>query len=218
MTESQAELRSRLSRGLESLEIPSDSQQQDKLLAFIHLLGKWNRVYNLTAINEPSKIVTHHILDSLSIVPFINGHRILDIGAGAGLPGIPLAIMLTGIEFTLIDSNSKKSRFMQQAMAELDMKNVTVEQVRVEQYNPGNLFDTVISRAFASLEKIAKLSAPLCVDDGLILAMKGVYPEQEIESISKSFEIKAVHKIQVPGIDAERNVILINSTNSHNLN
>lgn len=218
MSDLPAELKNQLTSGLASLGIACEEQQQIKLLSFIDLLSKWNRVYNLTAIKEPARILTHHILDSLSIAPFIAGQRILDIGAGAGLPGIPLAIVLPGREFFLIDSNNKKSRFMQQARSELNLDNVNVEHSRVEHYMPDILFDTVISRAFASLDKIAKLSAPHCTEDGLILAMKGVYPEQEIKEISNSFEIKAVHKIIVPGIDAERNLIVINSTNSHNLN
>lgn len=207
-----------LTDGLSRLGISLTDDQQVKLLSFVDLLIKWNRVYNLTAVRKPQQIITHHLLDSLSVVPYIHGDRIADVGAGAGLPGIPMAILFPDKLFTLIDSNGKKTRFMQQATTELALNNIEVQHIRVEQLQPDELFDTVISRAFASLEKIAKLSCHLCSTTGVILAMKGLYPEQELVEVAKSFEIKAVHRLFVPGLDAERHLIVIKSTNSHKLN
>lgn len=191
--------------GLKSLNLPLNEDKIEQLLAFIKLMEKWNKAYNLTAIRDREDMVRLHLLDSLAIVPFIEGKRVIDIGTGAGLPGIPLAIYLPEIEFVLLDSNAKKTRFVQQAILELKLKNASVCHNRVEQYNPEKSFDTVITRAFASLSDIVELTAHLLGKDGVLLAMKGqasVIPTLE----SAKTELFPVN---VPGITAERCLVRI---------
>ncbi|NOZ53348.1 MAG: 16S rRNA (guanine(527)-N(7))-methyltransferase RsmG [Gammaproteobacteria bacterium] len=187
-----------------------------RLLAFVNLLSKWNRVYNLTAVRDPAEMIKRHLLDSLSILPYLKGVSVIDVGAGAGLPGIPLAIALPDVRFVLLDSNNKKTRFMQQAKIELQLHNVTVVCCRVEQYRDNTefskqniTFDTVISRAFSSLTTLTRLAGHLCDANGRFLAMKGIYPEKELAEISKPFEINAVHEIQVPSLNESRYLIEI---------
>lgn len=211
-------LQQQLCEGLTALDVSLNDQQQSQLLDFVALLLKWNRVYNLTSIHEAEEILHRHILDSLSVLGYLFGHRFIDIGAGAGLPGIPLAIALPETEWVLLDSNSKKTRFMQQAKTELALGNVTVINDRVENYHDDQLFDAVISRAFASLQKMANWSAHLLKENGLLLAMKGSYPEQEISELAKSFEIKAVHKIEYTGLQADRYLLEIMLAKSQNRN
>jgi 16S rRNA (guanine527-N7)-methyltransferase len=177
----------------------------EQLLGFIKLIEKWNKAYNLTAIRDREAMVRLHILDSLAIVPFIEGKRVIDIGTGAGLPGIPLAIYLPEIEFTLLDSNAKKTRFVQQAILELKLKNVSVCHNRVEHYHPEKSFDTVITRAFASLSDIVDLTAHLLSKDGALLAMKGQAPDvPKLESAKIT-----LIPVNVPGITAERCLVRI---------
>lgn len=208
------ELISLLQQGLRSLAVELTDDQQAKLVAFVDLLHKWNRVYNLTAVRDPRHMLERHILDSLSVLPYLQGTRIVDLGAGAGLPGIPLAIALPEHQFVLVDSNRKKTRFMQQVKAELELSQVEVVCERAENYYPEQLFDSVISRAFTSLQQMADWASHLIVPDGVMLAMKGHYPETEIAELSKSFEIKAVHKIDYPGLDAVRFLIEISRAKS----
>jgi len=211
-------LHDHLGEGLKALGVGLTDQQQSSLIDFVFLLIKWNKVYNLTAIRDPLKVLDRHILDSLSVLPYLNGNRLIDIGAGAGLPGIPLAIALTEHRFVLLDSNRKKTRFMQQAKAELALNNIFVVHSRVENYEPDQLFDAVISRAFASLKKMAQWSSHLVNENGVLYAMKGSYPEQEISELANSFEIKAVHKIEYPGLDADRYLLEIMLPKSQNQN
>ncbi len=195
-----------LKQGLQELNISSDENKIESLLAFIKLIEKWNKAYNLTAVREQENMVRLHILDSLAVMPFIQGHRVADIGTGAGLPGIPLAIFSPDVEFTLVDSNSKKTRFVQQAILELKLKNVKVIYSRVENIQADTLFSTVIMRAFASLEDIMRLSWHLIDKEGILLAMKGQKPDQELDKIAQPYSIIPVH---VPGIEAERCLIQI---------
>jgi len=212
------QLQLRLQKGLQALDIALSDEQQLKLLAFIDLLVKWNRVYNLTAVRDPIKILDRHILDSLTVLPYLHGSRFIDVGAGAGIPGIPLAIAQHDKHFVLLDSNRKKTRFMQQAKTELELNNVEVISDRVENYKPDQPFDAVISRAFASLEKMALWCCHLINEKGVLLAMKGGYPEQEISELANSFEIKAVHKIDYAGLNADRYLLEIVLPKSQNLN
>ncbi len=175
------------------------------------MLLKWNKVYNLTAITAPQKIITHHLLDSLAVLPYVQGDNVIDVGCGGGLPGIMLAIMLPEKQFVLLDSNSKKTRFVKQVVIELRLKNVTVEHCRVEQYQPVHLFDVVLSRAFASLPDMLVWCAHLRNKDGIFLAMKGTSPQQEREQLPDGFRILGQHQLTVPGLDAERHVVLIDS-------
>ena len=191
--------------GLESLNLSIDEDKVEQLLGFIKLLEKWNKAYNLTAIRDREDMVRLHLLDSLAIVPFIEGKRVIDIGTGAGLPGIPLAIYLPDIEFVLLDSNAKKTRFVQQAIIDLKLGNVSVCHNRVEQYHPERGFDTAITRAFASLSDIVQLTAHLLNKDGVLLAMKGQAPDVlELESA-----ITTLIPVNVPGITAERCLVRI---------
>lgn len=195
--------------GLESLNLSLPEDKIVQLLDFIKLIEKWNKAYNLTAIRDREAMVSLHILDSLATVPFIEGKRVIDIGTGAGLPGIPLAIYLPEIEFTLLDSNAKKTRFVQQAILELKLKNVSVCHNRVEQYHPEKNFDTVITRAFAGLSDIVELTAHLLNKDGVLLAMKGQIPEVPKLESAKTELIP----VNVPGISAERCLVKIQLIN-----
>lgn len=198
-----------LSQGLETLAIPCPEEIKRQLLAFIDLLDKWNRVYNLTAIRDKEKMVTHHILDSLSVAPFLTGVDVLDVGSGAGLPGVPLALVSPERQFVLIDSNAKKTRFLQQAKAELGITNLTIETVRVEQYHPVKAFDTVLSRAFASISQFLLTAGALCKPGGAIIAMKGDYPTAELQEIPPGYFLKAVLAVDVPYLDAQRHMVKI---------
>jgi 16S rRNA (guanine527-N7)-methyltransferase len=179
------------------------------LLAFIKLIEKWNKAYNLTAIRDREEMARLHILDSLAILPHIEGERIIDIGTGAGLPGIPLAICLPGISFTLLDSNAKKTRFVQQVVLELKLKNVAVLHSRVENYHPEQPYDAVLARAFAGLSDIVKLTAHLLGKYGVLLAMKGQNLEAELAEITTK---KSVIRVSVPGTDVERCLVRIESS------
>jgi 16S rRNA (guanine527-N7)-methyltransferase len=196
--------RQTLCQGLEALQLPLNELQIEQLLKFIKLIEKWNKAYNLTAVRDLQEMVGVHLLDSLAILPYIKASTIADIGTGAGLPGIPLAIALPDCQFTLVDSNSKKTRFVQQAVLELQLKNVEVVHSRVELLKPKNLFSTVISRAFASMPDILALTQHLQADDGILLAMKGQVPAQELAELSETYRVIPV---LVPGIDAERCLI-----------
>jgi len=195
-----------LVNGIAALHLNATDEQVDQLLDFIKLIEKWNKAYNLTAIRNREEMARLHILDSLAIVPHIEGKRIIDIGTGAGLPGIPLAICLPGIDFMLLDSNAKKTRFVQQAILELKLKNVEVLHSRVEDYHPEQGYDAVLTRAFASLPDIVKLTSHLLSKDGVLLAMKGQNLDAELAQITAQ---KSVIAVSVPGVDVERCLIRI---------
>ncbi|MGE5792796.1 MAG: 16S rRNA (guanine(527)-N(7))-methyltransferase RsmG [Bacteroidota bacterium] len=198
-----------LRRGLLALGVASSDEQVARLERYLALLEKWNRVYNLTAIREPERMVTHHLLDSLAILPHVRGPRVLDVGSGAGLPGIPLAIASPGLAVTLLDSNHKKVAFLQQAIAELQLANATVVAQRVESWQTGERFETVVSRAFADLGEFVSAAARLLAPGGTIAAMKGVHPHDEIERLPAGFRVRAVLKLDVPLLDAERHLVLV---------
>jgi 16S rRNA (guanine527-N7)-methyltransferase len=197
----------RLSEGISALDIPSTQEQQRKLLAFLRLIDKWNRVYNLTAIRDLRTGVDLHLLDSLTVWPYLRGERIIDVGTGAGLPGIPLAIMSGSRHFVLLDSNAKKTRFVQQAVIELGLPNVEVITTRVEDYRPERAFDTVVTRAYASLADILAKTRRLLIPRGVILAQKGQLPEKEVQSV-KHCTVRT-HKLTIPGLDVERHLVEI---------
>ena len=192
--------------GLASLNINIESDIINKLLAFIMLMEKWNKTYNLTAIRNRHDMVQLHLLDSLAMLPHVAGRRIIDVGTGAGLPGIPLALCMPDTQFTLLDSNIKKTRFVQQAVLELKLKNVKVCHNRVEQFKPDELYDVIITRAFASLPDIVVLTQHLLADDGVLLAMKAQMPHQELQEAGA---VGSIIDIKVPGVDAERCLIKI---------
>lgn len=197
-----------LRQGIAALALDIDEVALGKLVDYIHLLSKWNKIYNLTAVREPSQMVTRHLLDSLSIVPYIKGPNVLDVGTGAGLPGIPLALVLRNYKFVLLDSSSKKTRFITQAIAELGIANVVVETARVEDYRPTQGFDTIVSRAFAKISDMLAATGHLCQPAGQWLAMKGAYPEQELQELPKQLAATC-HALRVPGLDEQRHVVTV---------
>lgn len=202
-----------LSSGLSELGLDCSNTVQTRLHDYVLLLDKWNRVYNLTAVRNPAEMMTRHILDSLAIWPYLQGKRLLDVGTGAGLPGIPLAIVsqeqVPERQFVLLDSNSKKTRFVQQTIAELGLSNVQVVHARAEDYHPGQLFDVVVSRAFASISDMLKFTGQHCSASGVILAMKGTDPAEELQQLPAGFRVEAVHPVQVPGLQGQRHLVCI---------
>ncbi len=198
-----------LGDGLNALDITIESGVQEILVEYLQLLAKWNRAYNLTAVRDPKQMVTRHILDSLSIVKHVKGDFILDIGSGAGLPGIPLALCLPDYDFTLLDSNGKKTRFMTQAVKDLGIDNVSVIKSRVEDYEPDVLFDTVVARAFSSIINLVRESVHLCKPKGQILSMKGTYPVAELDELPRANEMVEVLRLDVPGVSAERHLAIV---------
>lgn len=198
-----------LSRGLEALRVVPTPAQVRKLLDYLELIRKWNRVYNLTALREPAQLLTHHVLDSLAAAPHLLGDRIVDVGSGAGLPGIPLAIVMPEVRVTLLDANQKKSAFQKQAAIELALTNVEVVNARAEAWRPAALFDVVISRAFAELARFVALAGHLCGRGGVLAAMKGQHPRAELESLPAAFRVTAVVPLDVPGLGAERHLVFM---------
>ncbi|WP_404359567.1 16S rRNA (guanine(527)-N(7))-methyltransferase RsmG [Methylotuvimicrobium sp. KM1] len=199
--------RKRLQAGLDELNLTLGDEQIDRLLSFIGLIDKWNKAFNLTSIRDQEAMVSLHLLDSLAVLPYVTGQKVIDIGTGAGLPGIPLAVCRPDKTFTLLDSNSKKTRFVQQAVLELKLTNVQVCHGRVEDFASEHLFDTVITRAFTNLPDMLKMTGHLIAPGGVLLAMKGQYPEQELQQIGDG---ATVIPIRVPGIEAQRCLIKIN--------
>ena len=198
-----------LQRGCDALELTLDSQQHALLLDYLGLLAKWNKAYNLTAVRDEAQMVTRHLLDSLVIAPHIRGRRLLDVGTGAGLPGIPLAILFPEREFHLLDSNGKKTRFLFQVKTALRLDNMVVHHARVESFTADQPFEVVLSRAFASLGDMVDGCHHLLAPDGRFLAMKGAYPAHELEVVSTQYELKAVYPLVVPGLAEQRHLVEI---------
>ncbi|MDM8547115.1 16S rRNA (guanine(527)-N(7))-methyltransferase RsmG [Candidatus Venteria ishoeyi] len=193
------------------LDLPENIVQH--LSQYLDLLEKWNRTYNLTAIREREKMISHHVQDALVVLPTLDKRHkaqlsILDIGTGAGIPGLILALARSDWRLTLLDSNSKKTRFLVQAVAQLGLKNVTVEHQRIEQWQAGkNHFDIVISRAYSSLRQFYQDAQPHCASNGLMIAMKGKIPEEELQHLSVAQDELSIEALNIPGLDAERHLI-----------
>lgn len=198
-----------LNKGLARLGLLSDDAMAKQLLDYLALLQKWNKVYNLISRQENDNLVVRHLLDSLSVLPYINGVHVIDVGSGAGLPGIPLAIACPQRHFTLLDSNSKKARFRNQAVIELGLRNVTVVDARVETYQPAQAFDTVITRAFAQIAEMLAVAGHLAAPGGRFLAMKGVNPAEELVELPDNYRLEALHTLSVPYLNAERHLAVI---------
>jgi 16S rRNA (guanine527-N7)-methyltransferase len=198
-----------LNAGLAQLKCVLDVGQQQQLLDYLALLARWNRAYNLTAVRDPARMMPLHLLDSLSIRPFLDGERVLDVGTGAGLPGIPLAVAEPRRQFVLLDSNGKKTRFVLQAVTTLGLQNVEVVQSRVEHYKSDSLFDTIMSRAFATLADFIQGCSHLLAPQGQLLAMKGKHPADELASLPDGWQCAAEHELVVPGVEAERRLLKI---------
>lgn len=194
-------LRQQLDIGLEQLGLVLPQPVREQLLAYRELLGQWNRAYNLTAVRDPAEQVQKHLLDSLAVLPWLQGMRVLDVGTGAGLPGIPLALACPDRQFTLLDSLGKRLRFLFQVKKTLGLDNVTLIESRIEAYRPEVGFDTVISRAFASLADFARLSGHCLAESGCLLAMKADCPAAELSALPKPFIVGAIHPLPaLPGV------------------
>jgi len=197
-----------LADGLSRMHIALDETRLALLLDYLALMMKWNRAFNLTAINDPDQVVPRQILDSLSILHLLQGQCILDVGSGAGLPGIPLAIASPERCFTLLDSNGKKTRFLYQVKTELSLDNVEVVRIRAEVYHPSPRFDTVVSRAFAGMDKMMKLTSHLMAPGGCLLAMKGRVPEKEIKALKNEGADVDIVTLEVPWTEGSRHAIV----------
>lgn len=198
-----------LAAGLRALDIALPATVQAQLLAYAAFLEKWNRTYSLTALRDPALAVSHHLLDSLAILPYVDAASLLDVGSGGGQPGIPLAIARPELAVTLVDSNSKKTAFLQQAAIELGLKNVQVVTARVETFAPAAPFAAITSRAFAELADFVALTRHLLAPGGAWLAMKGVRPDAEMNKLPADVAVAAVHRLDVPGVDGERHLVVI---------
>jgi 16S rRNA (guanine527-N7)-methyltransferase len=196
-----------LQLGVAQMGIPIDMEAQSKLLDYLALLHKWNKVYNLTAIREPQQMVSHHLLDSLVVMPYLWPGRWLDVGCGAGLPGVVLAIAKPDWRFTMLDSNSKKIGFVQQAIIELGLRNATVQCVRVENWHPEERFDGIISRAYAELGDFLNSTRHLVAEHGRWVAMKGA-PEKELAGMPSGCKAERFIPLQVPGLQAARSLVI----------
>jgi 16S rRNA (guanine527-N7)-methyltransferase len=199
-----------LAEGLAAQGLDLTQEKQQKLLDYLALLSKWNRVHNLTAVRDPEEMVTLHLLDSLSVLPHLTGRRLIDVGSGGGLPGIPLAIARPDLQVTSLDSSHKKIAFQRQAKVELGLGNLEVVCGRVEQYRPADQFDMVVSRAFSDLAEFVRLTAHLRAENGLWLAMKGVYPYDELAQINGL--TAEVLQLNVPGLEAQRHLVLLKAS------
>jgi 16S rRNA (guanine527-N7)-methyltransferase len=203
-------LRDRLDEGLKSLGIDLNDAKREQLLQYIALLDKWNKVYNLTAVREPERMIGLHILDSLTVLTHLGTHsNIIDVGTGGGLPGIPLAVAAPDMQITMLDTIAKKTTFVRQAIGDLGLKNAEVVTGRVEHYLPAIKFDRVISRAFAELKDFVEGAGHLCAEGGAMLAMKGVYPHDEISRLPDGFVAKQVIALNVPGVEGQRHLVVI---------
>ena len=200
-----AALRPPLESGLAELAL--DPALSALLLDYLALLARWNRTYNLTAVRDPAKMVTLHLLDSLAMHPHLQPGALADLGTGPGLPGIPLALARPDVQVTLVESNGKKARFLREAARQLKLANVSVAESRIEAFKPAATFDAITARALATLPLILELGGHLPGPDGRLLAMKGVLPNDEIAALPAGWRVAAVHPLRVPGLDAERHLV-----------
>ena len=193
--------------GARALALDLDEAQLAKLVAHLDLLDDWNTRMNLTAIRDRPSQLTKHLLDSLTVLPYLQGERVVDVGSGAGFPGIPLAIVAPRRHFTLVESTGKKCRFLEHVRDTLELGNVEVVQARAERYQPEVRFDTVIARAVGPIADLVKVAGPLVVGGGRLLAMKGRYPEAELAAKLNGWKVAAVHPLTVPGLAEERHLV-----------
>jgi 16S rRNA (guanine527-N7)-methyltransferase len=201
-----------LAAGVAALGLDVEDAIQARLLAYLTLLEKWNRTHNLTAIRDPLGMLRHHLLDSLAVLPLLPDHpglRLIDIGSGGGLPGIPLALVRSTWQVTLLDSSQKKSAFLRQLAAELHLPNVEVATARAESFAPAKLFEVAIARALSDLAQFAAWAAHLLAPGGQLFAMKGAYPREEIAALPQNIRVLATYTLEVPGLAAERHLVIM---------
>ena len=198
-----------LASGLNDLGLTLSPVQQQQLLTYIQLLQKWNRVYNLTAMTDLDQMISHHLLDSLAVLPFIEGQRILDVGSGAGLPGIPLAVALPAHRFTLLDSLAKRTQFLSHVVRRLGLGNVEVVQARMQTYRSAHQFDTITARAVATCREIVEKTQSLCHTSGQWVLLKGQAPEKECEDLPVNTAVLKIRPLFVPGLDKARHCVQI---------
>ncbi|HEX8545258.1 MAG TPA: 16S rRNA (guanine(527)-N(7))-methyltransferase RsmG [Pseudomonas sp.] len=201
-----------LSRGAQELGVNLSEGQHTQLLAYLALLIKWNKAYNLTAVRNPDEMVSRHLLDSLSVVPFIAGPRWLDVGSGGGMPGIPLAILFPEMKVTVLDSNGKKTRFLTQVKLELKLDNLEVIHSRAESYQPAVPFTGIVSRAFSSLEDFTGWTRHMGDTDTRWLAMKGLHPADELVALPADFYLDSAQALTVPGCQGQRHLLILRRT------
>lgn len=202
-------LHQQLTSLLAQTDIVLTEHQQHQLVQYVELLDKWNKAYNLTSVRDPSEMVVKHIMDSLMVAPHLNGKHYIDVGTGPGLPGIVLAIALPNTQFVLLDSLGKRVRFLMQVKHALGLDNVTPVQSRVEEYQPSVKLDGVLSRAFASLQDMVQWCEHLIDDSGRFVALKGQFPEQELESLPVGIHFEQKISLEVPDLNAERHLIIL---------
>lgn len=202
-----------LQAGLDQLSLTLPKNIQTKMIEFIYLLQKWNQKINLTAIDGLSQMVIYHLLDSLTVAPYLQGERILDVGTGAGLPGIPLALSFPKKQFVLLEKNHKKVSFLIQVKSMLPLDNVEIVASRVENYHTEKCFDAIIFRAVGKIKALIEQSTHLCCDDGKFLLMKGAYPEKELQAIESPSKVIS---LKVPGMQAKRHLIIIKAGSRSN--
>jgi 16S rRNA (guanine527-N7)-methyltransferase len=196
-----------LAAGAQAIGIAVDSARCEALLSLVDELELGNAQFNLTAIRDRLGMLHKHVLDSLTLQPYLRGTRVADIGTGAGFPGLPLAIVDPERSFTLVEATGKKARFAEQTAQRLHLENIQIVHARAESYRPFELYDTVVARALASLADFAAYAGHLCAPGGRLLAMKGKRPDEEISALPKTFRVLAVHRLKVPGLDDERHLV-----------
>ena len=202
-------MKAKLENLLTQAEIQLTDRQKDQLIQLVQLLNKWNKAYNLTSVRDPQEMLVKHILDSIVVSPYLQGDRFIDVGTGPGLPGLPLAIINPTKQFVLLDSLGKRISFIRNAVRELGLTNVEPVLSRVEEYQPEQKFDGVLSRAFASLKDMTDWCHHLPKQDGYFYALKGIYHEDEVQELDEKFEVKDVITLHVPELVGERHLIFL---------
>lgn len=214
MLTADTELEECLREGLRSLGAATNADECGTLARFVGLLDKWNKAFNLTAVRDPREMISRHVLDSLAARPYLHGLSILDVGTGAGFPGLPLAVTEPRRHFVLLDSGGKKVRFVRHAVGELAVRNIEVVQARVENYAPADPFDTVICRAFSSLRGFVECCGPLVARGGRLVAMKGRLPRAELGCLPPAWALGEAVRVGVPGLAGERHIIVLERAQS----
>ncbi len=202
-------LRTKLTKGLQALDISLEPAAIDKLLVYVELMARWNKTYNLTAVREPDQMISRHLLDSLALLPWLAGESLLDVGSGAGLPGVPLAIARPELQVTLLDSLGKRCRFLRQVRRELGLENIKVVEARAEDWQSESRPAMITARAVAALPLLLEQTGHLFAADTRMLAAKGRWPEAELAEIPEAFKLQESVKLNIPGVAAERHLLVI---------